>query len=114
MESELIATKVWNELGPGFSEAVYHTAIECELRHLGVPYESEVIIPIPYKGYTVGNVRADLIIDGKHVIELKSISKLNEEARIQIKLYMKLLNLNSGILINFPTKPGPCEVEYFT
>jgi GxxExxY protein len=113
MESVLrqIADDIWASLGPGYSESVYHCAFEVALRNRNMYYETERIIPVFYDGQNVGNVRADLIIDRKVVVELKSVSKLNEQYRIQTKNYLKLLSLGTGYLINFPDKLGPLEFE---
>jgi GxxExxY protein len=95
------AQDIWSALGPGYSESVYHSAFEVALRKQGIPYETERIIPVSYEGQNVGHVRADLIV-GDTVIELKSVSRLTEQFRIQIQNYMKLLGIQKGILINFP------------
>jgi GxxExxY protein len=52
-------------LGPGYSERVYHNAMEVVLRKNGVPYETERIVPIVFEGHTIGNLRADIIINKK-------------------------------------------------
>jgi len=96
-----IAENIWASLGPGYSESVYHCAFEVALRKAGVYYENQ----------NVGHVRADLIIDRKYVVELKSVSKLNEIYRIQTRNYIKLLDLDEGFLINFPEKSTPLEFE---
>lgn len=96
-----LAQKIYNRLGPGYSESVYHNAMEVELRAHGIPYETERIIPIEYEGHIIGNLRADIIIDKKTIIELKSTRSLNEAARIQANQYMKLLGLTEAVLINF-------------
>ena len=113
MEHELreIARDIWQSLGPGYSESVYHCAFEVALRKRLIPYETERIVPIFYDGQNVGNVRADLIIDRKAVVELKSVSRLNEQYRIQTRNYLDLLNLSQGFLINFPDKVAPFEFE---
>lgn len=108
-----IAENIWASLGPGYSESVYHCAFEVGLRKQGLYYETERIVPVFYDGQNVGHVRADLIIDRKVVIELKSVSKLNESYRIQTRNYMDLLGLDHGILINFPDKVGSIEYEEF-
>jgi GxxExxY protein len=108
-----IAENIWASLGPGYSESVYHCAFEVALRKQGLYYETERIVPVFYDGQNVGHVRADLIIDRKVVIELKSVSKINESYRIQTRNYMDLLGLDHGILINFPDKVGPIEYEEF-
>lgn len=108
------ADDIWASLGPGYSESVYHCAFEVALRSLGVYYETERIVPVYYAGQNVGHVRADLIVDRKAVIELKSVSKLNETYRIQTQNYLKLLDLQEGYLINFPDKKGALEFEAIT
>ena len=109
----MIATHVWSSLGPGYSERVYHNAFEVALRMNSVCYETERIIPIFFQGHNVGNLRADLIIDQRMIVELKSVVRLKEENRNQIRNYIKLMGLNSGILVNFPSVSGSVEVEVF-
>jgi GxxExxY protein len=106
-----ISHDIWESLGPGYSESVYHSAFEVALRNQGIYYETERIIPVFYSGQNVGNVRADLIIDRKVVVELKSVARLTDAYRIQTKNYMTLLDLKTGYLINFPDKNGPLEFE---
>jgi GxxExxY protein len=109
----MIANHVWDSLGPGYSERVYHNAFEVALRMNSVSYETERIIPIFFQGHNVGNLRADLVIDQCVIVELKSVVKLKEENRNQIKNYMKLMSLDTGILVNFPSVSGPVEVEVY-
>ena len=96
-----VANDIWDSLGPGYSESVYHSAFEVALRRRDIYYDSERIIPVFYMFQNVGHVRADLIIEQKYVVELKSVSRLTETHRIQIRNYMKLLNFSNGFLINF-------------
>ena len=102
MESQLvlIANDIYNSLGPGYNEVVYHRAFEVAFRLSGIQYESEVITPIFYKGHSVGHGRVDLKIDN-FIIELKAINTLNNDAIIQIKNYMNHYSINTGIIINF-------------
>ena len=106
-----MARDIWDSLGPGYSESVYHCAFEVALRRMGLYYETERIVPVFYDGQNVGHVRADLIVERKVVLELKSVGKLNETYRIQTRNYLKLLNLEVGYLINCPDKNGPMEIE---
>jgi GxxExxY protein len=106
-----ITRDIWTSLGPGYSESVYHCAFEVALRDRLINYETERIVPVYYAGQNVGHVRADLIVERKAVIELKSVSKLNETYRIQTQNYLNLLGLNVGYLINFPDKKGNFEFE---
>jgi GxxExxY protein len=109
-----ISDYIWSSLGPGYSESVYHRAFEVSLRDLRIPYETERIVPVFHMGQNVGNVRADLIIDREVVVELKSVSKLNETYRIQTRNYLTLLGLTRGYLINFPDRVGNFELELIT
>ena len=113
METTLrqISDDIWASLGPGYSESVYHCAFEVALRKRGLHYETERIVPVYYDGLNVGHVRADLIVDRKCVIELKSVGRLTDGYRIQTRNYLKLLDLQVGYLINFPDKNGPFEFE---
>ena len=106
-----LAKDIWESLGPGYSERVYHNAFEIALRQEGLSYESERILPVTFRGHNVGNLRADLIVSGKFILELKSTSKLKDEFRNQIRNYMKLTGLKAGVLINFPDKMGALEFE---
>ena len=109
----MISEHIWHDLGPGYSESVYHNAFEVALRLNSVNYETERIIPIFFQGHNVGNVRSDLIIENSVVVELKSVSKLKQENRNQVNNYMKLLNIDKGVLVNFPSTAGPVEIEIF-
>ena len=108
-----LAQDIWSTLGPGYSERVYHNAFEIALREAGLSYETERILPIMYHGHNVGNLRADLIVSGQFILELKSVAKLKDEFRNQIKNYMRLTGLKAGVLINFPDKSGALEFEKF-
>ena len=102
MENQLvlIATDIYNSLGPGYNEVIYHRAFEVALRLSGISYESEVITPIYYKGFNVGHGRVDIKLS-TFIIELKAINNLNNDAIIQTKNYMMYHNINSGLIVNF-------------
>jgi GxxExxY protein len=106
-----ISTKIFEKLGPGYSERVYHNAFEVELRLRGIQYETEKIIPVVYEGHTVGNLRADLVLEGHTIVELKSVSKLKDEFRNQVRNYAHLTGIKEGYLVNFPCVAGDTEVE---
>ena len=116
METTLrqISDDIWASLGPGYSESVYHCAFEVALRKRGLHYETERIVPVFYEDQNVGHVRADLIVERKVVIELKSVGRLTDGYRIQTRNYLKLLDLDEGYLINFPDKNTPLEFESIT
>ena len=102
--------EIYAELGPGYSERVYHNAIEVRLRELKAKYESERIIPIYYRGHVIGNLRADIIIDGRIVLEFKTIKTLTDGAELQAHNYLRLTGLRKAYLVNFPPHMGR-EVE---
>ena len=106
------AKTIYDTLGAGYSERVYHNAMEVMLRNHNIPYETERIITIEFMGNTIGNLRADLIVDKSMVVELKATKSLNETNRTQLKKYLELLDMDKGILINFP-QPGSEAVEFF-
>ena len=107
METQLviIANDIYNSLGPGYNEVIYHRAFEVALRLSTIPYESEVVTPIFYKGHNIGHGRVDIKLDN-FIIELKAINTLNNDAIIQTKNYMSHYNITTGIVINFGGKFG--------
>ncbi len=112
MEDKLVvlAEEIFSELGTGFSERVYHNAMEVSLRYHNIQYETERHIDVKFKDHIVGHVRADLIVDKSIVVELKSVPKLKPEHVDQCKMYMRLLDIPRGIVINFPEKDKVVEI----
>jgi GxxExxY protein len=64
--------------------------------------------------HAIGNIRADLIVDSRIIVELKSVKTLKDEHRVQTRMYMKLLGLSEAVLINFPNSGSDLEVEDLT
>ncbi len=109
------AQHVYKVLGPGYSERVYHNAMEVILRKNGVHYETERIVPIVFEEHTIGNLRADLILNNKTVVELKSVKTVNDVMVTQAQNYLRLTGFPEGYLINFPpTINSELEVRYVT
>lgn len=106
MDIEKIVDEIFTTLGPGYSERVYHTAVEVMLREHHVPYESERNIQIPFKGHIIGYLRADIIIGNSTVLEFKTIKTLNDAVELQGLNYLKLTGLKTAYLINFPPFRG--------
>jgi GxxExxY protein len=102
---------VFSTLGAGFSERVYHNSLEVLLKKHNIPFKTEQVIPVMFEGCEVGQVRADLVINGKIVIELKNTTGIKNDHSTQCFMYMKLLKINEGIIINFP-KSDDEEVEF--
>ena len=101
---KLIAKDIYNELGEGYDECIYHKAFEAGLRINNIAYENKSIVQVYYKGFNVGEQEIDLIIripESKMIIELKAIPELLEDDKAQLHGYMRLLKADNGLLINF-------------
>lgn len=96
------AKLVVNFLGAGLTERIYQNAIEVYLRKLNTPFTSEQEIPVMFMNENVGNVRADLVINGNLVVELKTTNNVSSNHTTQCRMYMKLLKIKKGLIINFP------------
>ena len=100
------AFEVHRELGPGFLEAVYHEALERELVARKIPFESEKVLRIVYKGEPLQKVYvADLICYGKIIVELKPLDRLSGKEESQVINYLKATGMKVGVLINFGSHP---------
>jgi len=101
-----LAQKVYQTLGSGFSERVYHNAMEVLLRTEGIPYETERIVPIVFEGHTIGNMRADLIVEKTVIVELKATKSITPAMITQAQKYLQLLDLSQAMVVNFPQPVG--------
>ena len=96
--------EVYNTLGPGLLESVYEEALLFELEQSGLKVERQVDVPINYKGHKLANdLRLDLLVEDKVIIELKSVQELQNVFYKQTLTYLKLTGLKLGILVNFNT-----------
>ena len=96
------AYKIHNELGPGLLESVYEAVLAHELSRRGLHIVSQQAIPVIYDGVQLEvGFRADLIVNGKVVIEVKSIDAVAPVHAKQVRTYLRLMNLKLGLLINF-------------
>jgi GxxExxY protein len=92
---------VANELGFGFLESVYQRALFIRLRELGLNVEAEVAVPVFYHGEPVGDFRADLIVEGLLLLELKAAEKLVSAHEAQTLHYLKATRFEVALLMNF-------------
>ena len=95
------AIAVHRELGPGKLESVYERALAIELRTQRMPFRTQVPIPMVYRGESVGDFFADLIVDCKVLVELKAVDALRSVHRAQVLSYLRATGLELGLLINF-------------
>jgi len=89
-------------LGPGLLETVYETVLAHRLEKCGLRVDRQVSIPIEFDGEKFNEgFRADLIVEGKVIIELKSVEKVSPAHKKQLLTYLKLTGLKLGYLLNF-------------
>ena len=96
------AIHLHKNLGPGLMEIVYETILADRLQKRGVTVERQKAIPIVYEGHKFDEgFRADLIVQGKVIIELKSVEKLHPAHKKQVLTYLVLTGMRLGYLLNF-------------
>jgi len=96
--------RIHGALGPGFPEAVYHKAFCQELVQQKIPSDSERTFRVHYNSVCCGEFRADLVVEGTVIVELKALSAINGEHLAQILSYLKASGIHVGLLINFGQK----------
>ncbi len=93
------AIEVHKALGPGLLENVYHKCLKHELQLRGIPFQSEMLVPVMYKGVNVqADLRCDLFIENCLVVELKAVEAVLPLFEAQLMTYMKLLKAPLGLL----------------
>ncbi len=103
--------EVYNELGSGFDEAIYHESLEIELADRNIPFVSEPRLEVSYKTHILKkHFKPDMIAYQKIIIELKAVKEINEAHRSQVHNYLKATGFQLGLLINFGN-PGKLEYE---
>lgn len=95
------AFKVYNTMGSGFLESVYHKSLHIELEKSGLVSEVHKLIKVYYDDQPVGEFIADIIVNKSVVVELKAIQKLNKVHEVQLVNYLRATGLSVGLLINF-------------
>ena len=97
-----IAYKVHTKIGPGLLESVYEEIMFCEIKNYGLTVERQKAIPVFWKEKQLEiGFRADLIVENKVIIELKSVEEIAPVHYKQLLTYLKLTDLKLGLLINF-------------
>jgi len=97
--------EVSNELGPGFLESVYQHALVIALRDMGLRSEAEVPLRVCFRGCPVGQFAADIVVEGKVMVELKAVRKLAPEHQAQLINYLNACEVDVGLLVNFGARP---------
>jgi GxxExxY protein len=95
------AYRVYNRMGFGFLESVYEKCLLIELRKAGLVSESQKPITVSYEGEIVGDFLADIIVEDKIIVELKSVKRLNQAHEMQLVNYLVATGKAVGLLLNF-------------
>lgn len=95
---------VYNSLGPGLLEIVYHRILMYELEENGLEIKSELMLPVIYDNEKFDlNFRIDILVEDKVILEIKSVKNIEDIHFKQLQTYLKLSNKKLGLLINFNT-----------
>ena len=95
------AIEVHRHLGPGFGEAVYEEALCQEMEIRGIAFERQVPIRVAYKGRCVGAGRIDLLVGGRLIVELKSVTAIEQIHNAQALAYLKATGNRLALVLNF-------------
>ncbi len=101
--------EVINELGAGFLESVYEKALFVALTQKGFEVRAQVPLQVKFRGVIVGDYFADLVVDGKVLIELKAVAQIHPDHKAQIINYLNATGIDVGLLVNF----GNPKLEYY-
>ena len=96
------AIKLHQKLGPGLLESAYEACLEYELKKLGLQVERQKPVPLIYEELHLDcRFRADMVVEGRVIVELKAKEKLHPVDDAQLISHLRILNLRVGLLINF-------------
>lgn len=97
--------EVYTELGPGFMESVYENALSIVLNDSVLSVKRQYPIDVYFREKIIGEFRADILVEEKVIVELKSVSKILPEHKAQLINYLKATDIDLGFLMNFGDKP---------
>jgi GxxExxY protein len=98
------AIEVHKRLGPGLLETVYENALCIELAENGIAFQRQVGVPLYYRGQLISEHRPDLVVAERVVVEVKCVERLLPIHKAQVLTYLRVLNLHTGLLLNFKTE----------
>ena len=93
--------EVSNELGVGYIESVYEKALQVALLQKGFTVERQIPLKVDFRGVTVGDFAADMIVEGKVMLELKAVDNFSNQHFAQLLNYLKTTGIEVGLAINF-------------
>jgi GxxExxY protein len=95
------AIEVHKNLGPGLLESIYEKAMCYELSTEDINFSNQVIIPITYKGTSLGEHRLDFLVESEVIVEFKAVDRMDPVFKAQVLSYLRLTGKKLGLLINF-------------
>ena len=98
------AIEVHRTLGPGLLEITYESALAVELKLAGLNFERQLVVPITYKGQSVGEYRLDLVVKKSVVVEIKSVERFDPIFEAQLLAYLKITGVKRGLVLNFNSR----------
>lgn len=101
--------EVIRELSCGFLESVYEKALFVALKQKGLNVVCQVPLHVKFRGVIVGDFYADLLVEGKVIVELKAVSRILSEHKAQVINYLNATGIEIGLLVNF----GLPKLEYY-
>ncbi|MGD0568093.1 MAG: GxxExxY protein [Candidatus Sulfotelmatobacter sp.] len=96
---------VYNELGHGFLECVYEQALGFALAQSGMKVERQIPVSVWFRSHQVGEFRADVLVEGKVLLELKAARAIDDAHERQLLNYLRATDVEVGLLLNFGVKP---------
>jgi GxxExxY protein len=96
---------VYNELGYGFLESVYEKSLQIALNATGLKAFTQIEIPVLFRGQSVGDFTADVLVEGCVLLELKAAKALDRAHEAQLLNYLRATEIEVGLLLNFGLKP---------
>lgn len=108
LTEKLIGTfyEVYNDLGHGYAESVYQNAMAIAFEADRVAFQREPEIDVSYRGQLIGSFRADFVIAGVVILELKAAYQLNQAHEAQLLNYLRASGIEVGLLLNFGPRPS--------
>lgn len=106
------AYQVHMSLPPGYVENVYQNAMLVELRSRGIDVVAETPLQVYYKDVVVGSYKADMIVEGDVLVELKAVNALTSAHEVQLVNYLTTTHIDDGLLINFGTEKIEVKRKY--
>ena len=97
---------VYHELGFGFLESIYEEAMVRALRAKGLQIERQVPVPVWFRGEKIGDSRADLLVEGLVILELKAVRAIDSSHEAQTLNYLRATAVEVALILNFGSKPG--------